>query len=67
MTDKINYFEKVESSRQQEFVQLNGQCTLCCSPLEMKHAIKTEENQIEEEAICVECDVRARVKIYTLN
>lgn len=67
MSDKINYFEKIENSKQKEFIQLNGHCTLCCSPLEMKHDIKTEDNQIQEQATCTECDVRARVKIYTLN
>jgi len=67
MSEKINYFEKAENLKQREFIQLDGQCTLCCSPLEIKHDVKAAENIIEEKAICTECDVRARVKTYTLN
>lgn len=67
MNKRVQYFEKAVNDKQRDFIKLDGHCVLCASPLEMKHDIEFDELQIKEQAFCVECDVRARVKTYTLN
>lgn len=64
---RIQYFEKAQSRRQKDFIKNDGHCVLCSSPLEIKHDVEFQERKIREHAYCVECDVRARVKTYTLN
>lgn len=65
--DKIQYFEKIETNSHREFVNNHGHCTLCGHTLELKHVRNDSESQIKEEAFCIECDVKTRAKIYTLN
>ena len=64
---KIQYFEKIEHPKQQEFVNAQNHCVLCGTTLELKHVTQAEESQIKEEAFCPECDVRTRAKIFVLN
>lgn len=63
---KIQYFEKVESEDQKEFVQSQNNCVLCGSVLELRHFIEADLS-IKEEAHCPECELRARAKIFTLH
>lgn len=65
--EKIQYFEKIETHSHREFVKIHGHCVLCSTPLELKHVRNDSEAQIKEEAFCVECDVKTRAKIHTLN
>lgn len=67
ISTKVQYFERIETSQHQDFVQDQGHCVLCRNVLELKHVPQKESNQIKEEAYCNECDVKARAKIYTLN
>lgn len=64
---KVQYFEKIETPQHRDFVHNQGHCVLCRNVLELKHSSQKQENQIKEEAYCIECDVKTRAKIYTLN
>ena len=64
---KIQYFEKVEHPKQQEFINAQNHCVLCGTVLELKHVADQAESQIKEEAYCPECEVRTRAKIFALN
>ncbi|GIL16755.1 MAG: hypothetical protein BroJett040_05060 [Oligoflexia bacterium] len=64
---KVNYFEKVETSKHQEFLQAHNNCILCGSTLELQHIRTEEPHTIKEEAHCPECEMRTRAKIYTLQ
>jgi len=65
--EKIQYFEKIETSSHREFVANHGSCALCGQTLELKHLKLETDFKIKEEAHCVECDIKTRAKIYTLN
>ncbi len=67
MNNRVDYFEKIENHKHNEFVKREGHCVLCSSPLEIQHEVKAKTNEIQEHAHCVECDVRVRVKTYPLN
>lgn len=64
---KINYFEKIEHPKHQEFINAQNHCVLCGTVLELNHISDANEGQIKEEAYCPDCDVRTRAKIYSLN
>ena len=64
---KVQYFEKIETPQHKDFVHNHGNCVLCSNVLQLKHFSQKSENQIKEEAYCIECDVKTRAKIYTLN
>lgn len=68
---KVQYFEKVETNKQREFMNAHNNCTLCGSALELQH-VRVQEaginnSEIKEEAHCPQCDVRTRAKVYALN
>ncbi len=67
MENRIQYFENAKTRKQKEFLKNEGHCVLCSSTLEITHKNEESSHCIREQAFCVECDVRARVKIYTLN
>ena len=65
---KVQYFERVESTNQQEFVNAHNNCILCGTVLELQHVrVPETPSSIKEEAHCPECELRTRAKIYTLN
>lgn len=64
---KINYFEKVEHERHQEFIETHNHCVLCGTVLELQHAIDLASCEIKEEARCPECEIRTRAKTHKLN
>lgn len=64
---KIQYFENIKTHSHKDFVKDHGNCALCSNVLELKHEKNEPEAQIKEEAYCVECDIKARAKIYALN
>lgn len=68
---KIQYFEKVETIKQREFVDAHNNCILCGSALDLQH-VRVQETQllqdeIREEAHCPQCAVKTRTKVYALN
>ncbi len=67
ISTKVQYFEKIETPQHKDFVQNQGHCVLCRTVLELTHFSQKDVNQIKEEAYCIECDVKTRAKIYTLN
>lgn len=67
ISTKVQYFERIETPQHLDFVQTQGHCVLCRNVLELRHFSQKDVNQIKEEAYCIECDVKARAKIYTLN
>ena len=64
---KIQYFERAEKKHQQDYIRLQNNCILCCTPLELQHVRNDECGEIKEEAHCPHCEVKTRAKIYTLN
>lgn len=67
MNNRVTYFEKAENHRHHDFIKREGHCVLCSSPLEIHHETNQDLNEIQEQAHCVECDVRVRVKTYPLS
>ncbi len=65
--NRIHYFEKTETIPQKEFIKAQNHCILCGTTLELQHIRDNEKHEIQEEARCIECDIKARVKIYTLQ
>lgn len=63
---KIQYFEKIETEKQHEFVKLQNHCSLCGSVLEL-HMGADENNQIHEVAHCPNCQVRNRSRKYPIH
>lgn len=63
---KIQYFEKIETESQHEFVKLQNHCSLCNSVLEL-HMGANEDNQIHEVAHCPQCQIRNRSRKYTIQ
>ncbi len=64
---KVQYFEKVETNTQREFVDAHNNCILCGTTLELQHVRVQDTGEIKEEAHCPQCDVRTRAKVYALN
>ncbi len=64
---KVNYFEKVECEKHQDFIETHSHCALCGTVLELKHVKDEKSGEIKEEAHCPECSIRTRAKVYTLN
>ena len=64
---KVQYFERIEKPQHKAFIQDHGNCALCRNVLELKHVATDDSQKIKEEAYCIECDVKARAKVYTLN
>ncbi len=64
---KIQYFEKIENSKQKAFVEDHSHCTLCGTTLELQHVLRPEKPEIEEKAHCPKCDLRTRTREYTIN
>lgn len=66
-TQKINYFEKIEHPKHQEFILAQNHCVLCGTALQLKHVADQVESQIKEEAYCPECEIKTRAKIFSLH
>ena len=64
---KVQYFEKVESPSQKEFLTAHNNCILCGVTLELQHVRVETSHEIKEEAHCPHCDLRTRAKIYSLQ
>lgn len=64
---KIQYFERVEKSVHQEFINSENNCILCSSALELRHVRELDSNTIKEEAHCPQCELRTRAKSFTMN
>lgn len=62
----VNYYEKTDSATQVAYLQLQCNCVLCNTALELKFEMITEE-EIKEEATCPQCEIRARAKIHSLQ
>jgi hypothetical protein len=64
---KINYFERAETEKHQDFIEAHSHCALCGTVLELLHVVDKASSEIKEEARCPECEIRTRAKIHTLN
>lgn len=62
-----DYFEKIESPSQENFLRQHTNCILCGEALDLRHIKDQGEHTIVEEAFCWNCEVRAREKVYTVN
>ena len=66
-TNKINYFEKIDSPKHREFIISQNNCILCGTVLELKHIADRDVAEVKEEAFCPHCDVKTRAKTHILN
>jgi len=68
---KVQYFEKVETSTQKDFVHAHNNCILCGTNLELQHVrvqpIGCTFFEVKEEARCPQCDLKTRTKVHSLN
>lgn len=64
---KINYFEKIDSTKHREFIISQNNCILCGSVLELKHISDKMISEITEEAFCPQCEVKTRARTHILN
>lgn len=62
----VQYYEKVASTNQKAYMQMQCHCTLCNTTLELKFETINQE-QIKEVAHCPDCEIRTRVKTYTIH
>lgn len=65
--NKVNYFERVETSLHREFIIAQNNCVLCGTVLELRHLKNHVANNIKEEAFCSHCDLKTRAKHYSLH
>lgn len=66
-TGKINYFEKIEKSSHQEYINSHNHCILCGGVLELRHIRILENEEIKEEASCPSCEIRTRDKTFPMQ
>ena len=64
---KIQYFEKIETPKHQEYITSQNNCVLCGSNLELRHMPVPEKNEVKEEAHCPSCEMRTRAKVFTFQ
>lgn len=64
---KLQYFEKVESNTQKDFLTAQNNCILCGGSLELQHVRVEATAEIKEEAHCPHCDLRTRAKTYSMQ
>ena len=62
----ITYYEKADSANQKAYVQLQSNCVLCSTALELKFEA-VNEGEIKEEATCPSCELRTRAKIHSVQ
>ena len=62
----IHYYENANSATQKSYIELQCNCVLCNSTLELKFEI-IDNIEIKEEATCPECEIRTRAKIHGLQ
>lgn len=64
---KVQYFEKIESTGQREYMNSHNNCILCRSALELQHIRTDNSGEIKEEARCPQCDLKTRAKVFTVH
>ena len=62
----ISYYENADSIKQKDYLNLQCNCVLCGTALELKFE-NLGEGEIKEEANCPQCEIRARAKIHQLH
>lgn len=65
--DKLQYFERVENTQQQEFLMDQNHCSLCSSVLILDHGFTDDGSEIHETAHCPECQIRNRSRLYKIH
>ncbi len=66
-TNKIQYYEKVTTDHQLEFIQVQNHCSLCSSVLILEHDVSEDASQILETASCPECQIRNRSRSFSVH
>lgn len=64
---KVQYFEKIESTGQREYLHSHNNCILCRTVLELQHIRIDASAEIKEEARCPQCDLKTRAKVFTVH
>ncbi len=64
--NKLDFFERIEKPKHQEFIYLHNNCILCKSTLELQHVVDFQGEYINEEANCPECKLKVRNRSYPL-
>lgn len=62
----ISYYENANAAHQKAYLQLQCNCVLCNTTLELKFEV-AGEGEIKEEATCPQCEIRTRAKIHALQ
>lgn len=62
----FQYYEKVTTSKQKAYVQLQCHCVLCNSSLELQFE-STTPLEIKEVAHCPQCEIRTRAKTHSIQ
>ena len=62
----VQYYEKVATSKQKAYVQLQCHCVLCNSSLELQFESITPL-EIKEVAHCPQCEIRTRAKTHSIQ
>ncbi len=62
----ISYYENPISANQKAYLQLQCNCVLCNTTLDLKFE-NLGEFEIKEEANCPQCEIRTRAKIHSLQ
>lgn len=65
--NKIQYYEKVTSDLQLEFIQVQNHCSLCGSVLVLEHGLSDDGSTIMETAHCPECQIRNRSRSFSVQ
>lgn len=63
---EIQYYENKKTVKQDLYIKLQCNCTLCGTSLELKF-VPINDTEIKEEAFCQQCEIRTRVKVHTLQ
>lgn len=65
--ESVYLYEKAENNLQKNFVALQCNCVLCCTPLELKFTPTENPAEMKEEAHCPQCKIRMRSKIHIVQ
>ena len=57
----------IEYDFQEEFIQVNNNCTLCGASLQFEYEDSKSENAIVERCECPSCGLKGKKKTHTVN
>ena len=64
--NELSVYENINTLSQKNFAALHTECSLCCTPLELKIEIQ-KQYAIKEVAHCPQCKLRLGSKLHPLH